>query len=82
MPRPIEVHAHDPLRYVGDMLGWLHQALASERDLVLALLSPDAIINIGPTARCFSRDLDGDYVKPEMDMSFILDRIFEGIHDV
>lgn len=25
MPRPIEVHAHDPLRYVGDMLGWLHQ---------------------------------------------------------
>lgn len=26
LPRPIEVHAHDPLRYVGDMLGWLHQA--------------------------------------------------------
>lgn len=25
LPRPIEVHAHDPLRYVGDMLGWLHQ---------------------------------------------------------
>lgn len=25
VPRPIEVHAHDPLRYVGDMLGWLHQ---------------------------------------------------------
>lgn len=24
-PKPIEVHAHDPLRYVGDMLGWLHQ---------------------------------------------------------
>lgn len=25
VPRPIEVHAHDPLRYVGDMLAWLHQ---------------------------------------------------------
>lgn len=25
LPRPIEVHAHDPLRYAGDMLGWLHQ---------------------------------------------------------
>lgn len=25
LPRPIEVHAHDPLRYVGDMLAWLHQ---------------------------------------------------------
>lgn len=79
MPRPIEVHAHDPLRYVGDMLGWLHQALASERELVLALFSPDATINIGPTARRFSKDLDGEYVKPEMGMSFILDRIFEGV---
>ncbi|KAJ8470032.1 hypothetical protein OPV22_024375 [Ensete ventricosum] len=27
LPRPFEVHAHDPLRYVGDMLGWLHQIL-------------------------------------------------------
>lgn len=27
LPRPIEVHAHDPLRYVGDMLGWLHQVI-------------------------------------------------------
>ena len=25
LPRPIEVHAHDPLRYAGEMLGWLHQ---------------------------------------------------------
>ena len=24
-PRPIELHAHDPPRYVGDMLAWLHQ---------------------------------------------------------
>nr|ATB19477.1 putative COG7 [Cupressus gigantea] len=79
MPRPIEVHAHDPLRYVGDMLGWLHQALASERELILALFSPDATVNIGPTARRFSRDVDGIYVKPETDMSFILDRIFEGV---
>ncbi|GLJ07686.1 hypothetical protein SUGI_0072490 [Cryptomeria japonica] len=79
MPRPIEVHAHDPLRYVGDMLAWLHQALASERELILALFSPDATVNIGPTARRFSKDMDGIYVKPETDMSFILDRIFEGV---
>lgn len=25
MPRPIEMHAHDPRRYVGDMLAWVHQ---------------------------------------------------------
>lgn len=35
---PIETHAPDPLRYVGDMLGWLHQATAGEKELVDALL--------------------------------------------
>src|SRR6218665_1622623 len=29
-PRPIELHSHDPLRYLGDMLAWGHQATASE----------------------------------------------------
>lgn len=37
MPRPIEIHAHDPKRYVNDMLAWVHQALADEREFVLAL---------------------------------------------
>ena len=37
-PRPIELHAHDPLRYVGDMLAWLHQATPSERESLQALL--------------------------------------------
>lgn len=36
-PRPIELHAHDPLRYVGDMLAWLHQAVAGEREFLEAL---------------------------------------------
>ncbi|KAL6207641.1 hypothetical protein ACLB2K_018598 [Fragaria x ananassa] len=54
VPRPIEVHAHDPLRYVGDMLGWLHQALASERELVLALLDPDSIAD-SPTTNQMSK---------------------------
>ncbi|KDN53061.1 oligomeric complex COG6 [Tilletiaria anomala UBC 951] len=39
LPRPIELHAHDPLRYVGDMLAWVHQALASEREFLSALFS-------------------------------------------
>jgi hypothetical protein len=25
LPRPIEIHAHDPRRYVADMLAWVHQ---------------------------------------------------------
>lgn len=38
LPRPIEVHAHDPLRYVGDMLGWLHQVLDEIISFVFYLL--------------------------------------------
>jgi conserved oligomeric Golgi complex subunit 6 len=37
LPRPIELHAHDPLRYVGDMLAWVHQAMAAERELLESL---------------------------------------------
>ncbi|KAJ9707137.1 hypothetical protein PVL29_002226 [Vitis rotundifolia] len=79
LPRPIEVHAHDPLRYVGDMLGWLHQALASERELVLALLDPDAAVDTEPTAQRFSKISESDGGKMESDLKFVLDRIFEGV---
>lgn len=37
--RPIELQAHDPLRYVGDMLAWIHQTVASEREFYGQLLS-------------------------------------------
>ena len=30
--KPIELHSHDPLRYVGDMVAWIHQTSASERE--------------------------------------------------
>ncbi|KAE8702821.1 Detected protein of confused Function [Hibiscus syriacus] len=80
MPRPIEVHAHDPLRYVGDMLGWLHQALASERELVLALLDPDALIETGSAANPFlSKNVENDLGKIQADLTFVLDRILEGV---
>ncbi|XP_016493065.2 conserved oligomeric Golgi complex subunit 6 [Nicotiana tabacum] len=78
LPRPIEVHAHDPLRYVGDMLGWLHQALASERELVLALLDPDAS-DTRSTSHKYPKGVDSEYGKTETDLTFVLDRIFEGV---
>ena len=37
-PRPIELYSHDPLRYVGDILAWLHQACASEHEHIASLL--------------------------------------------
>ena len=30
--KPIELVAHDPLRYVGDMLAWIHSTTVSERE--------------------------------------------------
>ncbi|VDK52718.1 unnamed protein product [Anisakis simplex] len=36
--KPIELLSHDPLRYIGDMLAWIHQGLASERELLETLL--------------------------------------------
>ncbi|SGY81921.1 BQ5605_C009g05534 [Microbotryum silenes-dioicae] len=37
LPRPIELHAHDPIRYVGDMLAWIHQSTAGEREFLESL---------------------------------------------
>lgn len=37
-PKPIEEHASDHQRYVGDMFAWLHQAIPSERDSLLHLV--------------------------------------------
>ncbi|XP_078442754.1 oligomeric golgi complex subunit [Wolffia australiana] len=78
VPRPIEVHAHDPLRYVGDMLGWLHQALASERELIHTLLDPDAVTDGRITTPHLSKKSEGDLTKFEPDTTAVLDRIFEG----
>ena len=38
---PIELHSHDTLRYIGDIFGWLHQAMATEKDLLLLLYDND-----------------------------------------
>lgn len=37
-PPPIEVHAHDPQKYVGDILAWLNQAILIERDNIHILV--------------------------------------------
>lgn len=39
--KPIEFHAHDPLRYVGDMLAWAHSATVSEREALEVLFISD-----------------------------------------
>lgn len=35
--KPIELYAHDPLRYIGDMLAWLHSTTVSEQEALEVL---------------------------------------------
>jgi conserved oligomeric Golgi complex subunit 6 len=39
--KPIELVAHDPLRYIGDMLAWIHSATVSEREALEVLFISD-----------------------------------------
>ncbi|XP_057302600.1 conserved oligomeric Golgi complex subunit 6-like [Hydractinia symbiolongicarpus] len=47
-PRPIELYSHDPVRYVGDILAWLHQAVAGEKELLHSLLRRTKIADHKP----------------------------------
>lgn len=40
--KAIEMNAHDPLRYVSDMLAWVHAAAVSEREALQTLFVSDA----------------------------------------
>ncbi|KAL8941212.1 MAG: hypothetical protein Q9216_002389 [Gyalolechia sp. 2 TL-2023] len=42
MMKPIEVHAHDALRYIGDMLAWTHSTTVSEREALETLFIAEA----------------------------------------
>ena len=62
--KPIEYYAHDPLRFVGDMLAWTHSATVSEREALETLFIAEgpeiaAGIRSGFESDPWSR-LDGD----------------------
>jgi hypothetical protein len=66
-PRPIELHAHDPIRYLGDILAWVHQAIAAEREFV------DNLFGIKNDRRMMGsvRKLDNEeeWIKEMMDLA-------------
>lgn len=41
LTKPIEFYAHDPLRYIGDMLAWTHSTAVSEREALESLFISD-----------------------------------------
>lgn len=53
--------------------------MASERELILGLLDPDVAVDTGVTASQFSKNLENDSGKTNSDLTFVLDRIFEGV---
>ncbi|KAI9797887.1 MAG: Golgi transport complex subunit 6 [Piccolia ochrophora] len=66
--KPIEMFAHDPLRYVGDMLAWAHSATVSEREALEALFISEGeeiakSIQAGLESEFWSRAEDED-IKP------------------
>ncbi|KZS99108.1 oligomeric complex COG6 [Sistotremastrum niveocremeum HHB9708] len=56
VPRPIELHAHDPIRYVGDMLAWVHQTIAGEHEFLEALFDIKQDKRMVGSVRKFNHD--------------------------
>lgn len=70
MPRPIEIHAHDPLRYVGDMLAWVHQAIAGEREFLEGLFDVKGDGRMVGSVRNFEGGEEEDLIQELMDNAF------------
>ncbi|KAL0946384.1 hypothetical protein HGRIS_012614 [Hohenbuehelia grisea] len=70
LPRPIELHAHDPMRYVGDMLAWVHQAIAAEREFLESLFEMKGDNRMVGSVRVFSEENEEEeWVRELMDLA-------------
>lgn len=74
LPRPIEIHAHDPTRYVGDMLAWVHQATASEHELL------ESLFGVGRNrVRMVGEERSAERSEAEQMVSDALDKNLDGL---
>ncbi|KAJ8522928.1 hypothetical protein ONZ45_g610 [Pleurotus djamor] len=69
LPRPIELHAHDPIRYVGDMLAWVHQAIAAEREFLEGLFDVKTEGRMVGSVRKFTVSEEEEWIRELMDMA-------------
>lgn len=70
LPRPIEIHAHDPLRYVGDMLAWVHQSIAGEREFLEGLFEVKAERRMVGSVRRFDGSEEETWIRDLMDRAY------------
>lgn len=69
-PRPIELHAHDPIRYIGDMLAWVHQAIAAEREYLESLFNMQNDRRMVGSVRVFDeKSEEEDWIRELMDLA-------------
>ncbi|KAH8107098.1 oligomeric complex COG6 [Cristinia sonorae] len=67
LPRPIELHAHDPLRYAGDMLAWVHQTIAAEREFLEGLFGVRGDGRMVGSVRTFTNSVEEEWMSELMD---------------
>ncbi|EDQ86092.1 uncharacterized protein MONBRDRAFT_11210 [Monosiga brevicollis MX1] len=60
-PPPIEMHSHDPLRYISDMLAHVHQTLLAERDLLRTIVGTDRTVQQGAGS---NHAMTGEQLRP------------------
>lgn len=87
--KPIEFSAHDPMRYIGDMLAWVHSTAVSEREALEALFVADGEelakgIQAGLSSEPWSRiDREGQEEAPTFDgrkaLSELVNRDLTGV---
>lgn len=63
LPRPIELHAHDPLRYIGDMLAWVHQAIAAECEMLESLFGISGSARMVGAVRTFNGSEEEEWIR-------------------
>ncbi|SPO01311.1 related to Conserved oligomeric Golgi complex subunit 6 [Cephalotrichum gorgonifer] len=80
--KPIEMAAHDPLRYVGDMLAWTHSATVGEKESleVLFISEGDELakgLRAGRESEPWTLVPDEDEVLPEFDPNATLNELVD-----
>ncbi|KAG5929687.1 hypothetical protein E4U42_005017 [Claviceps africana] len=70
--KPIDLTAHDAMRYVGDMLAWIHAAAVSEREAMEVLFITESEwlvedVNLGNEAEVWRRVTDDKGPKSDFD---------------
>lgn len=77
IPRPIEMHAHDPVRYCGDMLAWVHQAIATDSEFFRVLFDGDIELTMTDKKASNGENAGAEAAAPTT--TSMVGRAFDGI---